>query len=514
MLNKSAIATVLGAALLGTIKNKGSRSVEPNIKDGTFSPESMDELVAVAKDPVLNPTIHRIWIDGWEMGEIEGLSDEEIESRVRDIPDEIILFENLESLHAEYLNVSKLPHNLNSLRKLKKLNLSENKFTSIPNNLAGMNLESIDLSHNEISHLNASDLALVGNDNTKINLSYCKIERLPEDFVSTLGSRIEKINLDGNLGLIRSPVEYLLKLLDSGFPVDLFLKTFRPENSDADNQWYYYYSSFRYRENLSFFMAQDIHEFSKDPVWLATRTYLEIRFKNKKRSQEIDYSKRQSLMNEVLIIVTKMKRLKTLRLSIPSNRRSLLKPDSKKTNVILPNSISSLTHLKTLQIYNLGTVVIPPSAKGLHQLYDISFYNIDKIVGLHNLKGIETEITLRIECKQINFEELYSLSNVTKLSIENDNLILPEGIDSMNNLGRLSVPYVISIPDSILNLNLSVLHIEADPYSSDWRKKTEFRIPHPIKIMQAVEKGFNKNIAKNMIRVYSEIPVYSQLRKF
>ena len=35
-----------------------------------------------------------------------------------------------------------------------------------------------------------------------------------------------------------------------------------------------------------------------------------------------------------------------------------------------------------------------------------------------------------------------------------------------------------------------------------------------MKIMQAVKKGFKENIAKNIIRVYSEIPAKSQLRKF
>ena len=81
-------------------------------------------------------------------------------------------------------------------------------------------------------------------------------------------------------------------------------------------------------------------------------------------------------------------------------------------------------------------------------------------------------MALTLDYDQINFEELYTLDNVTELTILNKNLVLPEGIDSMRNLRRLNVPHVISIPDSILHLeDLSVLNIEADRGWSSWRKR-------------------------------------------
>ena len=373
------------------------------------------------------------------------------------------------------IELSALPSSFSNLTNLKKINLSFNNFDHIPQVLKDLPaLEKVDLSYNKrIETFSASDL-MFANEFSEINLSRCGLKTLPEDFVSTLGSRVKKINLDGNLGLIRSPVEYLLKLLDSGFPIDLFLKIFRPEDQYSyakKDEWYYYYSSFTKRNNRSFFRAEYIPKFSKDPVWMATRKVLSIRFKNMYRGEKIDYSKRQSLMNEVLTIITRMKRLKSLKLLVRSERadRELI---SKKTDVILPNSIGNLTHLEGLTIDDFGTVVIPTSIKTLDGLTEVNFYDVDKVVGLSNLGGIEYAMALTLDYDQINFEELYTLDNVTELTILNKNLVLPEGIDSMRNLRRLNVPHVISIPDSILHLeDLSVLNIEADRGWSSWRKR-------------------------------------------
>ena len=512
-MNKQVVSTIIGTALIGLINPK--KKMGSHAKWFRFLPKSIEEFVSAA-----NNIEYADKVDALYLTEVyENLDESEYpEGFPSHIIEHVGNFKNLKNLGLSDIELSALPSSFSNLTNLKKINLSFNNFDHIPQVLKDLPaLEKVDLSYNKrIETFSASDLMFVNKFN-EINLSRCRLKTLPEDFVSTLGSRVKKINLDGNLGLIRSPVEYLLKLLDSGFPVDLFLKTFRSEDQYSyakKNEWYYYYSSFTKRRNRSFFMADDIPKFSKDPVWMATRKGLSVKFRYEYRGQEIDYSKRQSLMNEVLTIVTRMKRLTSFKI-LPFSARADREPVSKKTDVILPNSIVNLTHLEGLTIDDFGTVVIPTSIKNLDGLTKVNFYDVDKVVGLSNLGGIEYTMVLTLDYDQINFEELYTLENVTELTILNENLVLPEGIDSMKNLRRLNVPHIISIPDSILNVeDLSILNIEADRGWSSWKKKKQLRIPLPMKIMQAVKKGFKKNIAKNIIRVYSEIPAKSQLRKF
>ena len=225
-MNKQVVSTIIGAALIGLIDPK--KKMGSHAKWFRFIPQSIEEFVSAANnieyaDKVIALYLPDIYENLDESEYPEGLPSHIIEY--------VGNFKNLKDLCLSNMELSALPSSFSNLTNLMKIDLSFNNFDHIPQVLKDLPaLEKVDLSYNKrIETFSASDL-MFANEFSEINLSRCGLKTLPEDFVSTLGSRVKKINLDGNLGLIRSPVEYLLKLLDSGFPIDLFLKIFRPED--------------------------------------------------------------------------------------------------------------------------------------------------------------------------------------------------------------------------------------------------------------------------------------------
>ncbi len=74
--------------------------------------------------------------------------------KLSEVPDEIILFTNLQQLNLSNNKLLELPNFITKLPKLSYLNISANKLSSLPQNIGNLNqLSSIDFSKNKISSI-------------------------------------------------------------------------------------------------------------------------------------------------------------------------------------------------------------------------------------------------------------------------------------------------------------------------------------------------------------------------
>ena len=131
-MNKSAIATIIGASALGLIKSSGSKNDGVKIR-------FFDALIEYANDPNKAPLVTDVRLH---------------RKFVPYIPKEIGNFSNIKVLSVIGNDITSIPEEIGNLTSLTELHLSKNKLTSIPTTIGNLvNLEVLDLSGNNLTSL-------------------------------------------------------------------------------------------------------------------------------------------------------------------------------------------------------------------------------------------------------------------------------------------------------------------------------------------------------------------------
>ena len=135
-MNTSAIATILGATVLGMFKSKGS-----NAQSGytSFEPENLMDIFNASEDYRLR--VNELILD-------------EVNYNFKGLEKIISMFPNIDSLSFQYPNITTIPSNINTLTNLKKLFAGDGVIDSIPPEIGDcVNLEELFLAGNKLTSL-------------------------------------------------------------------------------------------------------------------------------------------------------------------------------------------------------------------------------------------------------------------------------------------------------------------------------------------------------------------------
>jgi Leucine-rich repeat (LRR) protein len=205
MNNKTAIATILGTALLGLAKvNTGSRNEGVTIKN-------MEDLIRYSQDPELAKTVTKVDLRC---------------SRLTRLPAPIGNLVNLKFLNLSGNNLPILSESIGNLVNLEELYLAGNNLSIVPESIGNLvNLESLYLTGNDLTSLPES----IGN---LVNLEFLNLyENNLTSIPDSIGNLVNLVNLEldgNNLSSLPESIGNLvsLELLDlSGNPLSGLSRT-------------------------------------------------------------------------------------------------------------------------------------------------------------------------------------------------------------------------------------------------------------------------------------------------
>lgn len=423
-LSKSALMTVVGAALIGLSSGSGSKN--EGLKKKEYRPKKASSLRSFVKSKKKREEVTDLDLSFLELSEL---------------PEEILKFSNLRVLKLTKNHLSTLPDWLSSMKNLEQIWLGSNEFTDFPSVLKEVpKLHLVDISYNQISELrNPEDYKLLGLDTKKpigfrknsIGIGENPISRIPIDWYSGLGEYAKQILFScgevESYGLVtKQDIISLMNLPRSKY-FPYFLERVAIKNFDYNDDLFY---------SSDGSLLEKLSKLEKDDLIRHLKTKCVIRFSD----------------------------IHSYRYGVQSRRH----PNFWDAKTEFPKEVYGLSNLDNLILLGENPPPNPGKRKGIHIPDDV--WNLDKITKLHiqdfsTVSGIKNlaklrnlkELTFK-NCNNIeDYEFIFSLDNLVKLNFEDIDGItyIPKQILNLKNLESLTAQLndMVEFPVSIFDMD-------------------------------------------------------------
>jgi len=527
--NRSTLATIIGVALLGATKSKGSRSSK------MYRPRSIQTLINLSKSKSKREKIFELDLSGpikMEMDDEEDL--------LMEIPEVICKFTNLKKLNLsdnffadkrlyfdpfqgipecfknltnlKEINISncqldRIPDALRLIPSLEKVRLVNNNIIEIPEWISRMpNLLDLDLNHNKIRNFTSQQINIhlfqtdyVSNKyNYGVNLYNNPIQDLPFDFGSVFGKMAEKIGLN-----LKHGTEYIesagmhLTVSKNNFTSKKalhFLKTGVP---------------FDYMKRICLHGGVVKENVFRD--WKDLSNHSNEDFIRKYNLALEDQELMNAFLEEISIV------------TFPNFDTG--------EGEISENELRKLSHIRKIDINVIGGLLfkLPSFLSGFEKLRTVSISGFKNhmgrdggyIIGLNHISQVKS---LKIEGINIDASELSSFHSLTYLYLDDiDNMDeLPNDVCTNNaeSLGFLTMtgrfwrtfPRNFGMLKNLIRLNLKLSYY--DTWRSPIQNGVYFECPDAKKVLNWIRQGLPQKIIVQITEQCNKPSPNSELRRF